>query len=54
MERFLIAQNIQHYRLLLKTTQDETRRKILQKLLKQEEAKEAQQISAPKQEHPAA
>ena len=39
MQRFVIQQNIEHYRALLKTTTDLERREVIEKLLLEEEAK---------------
>lgn len=39
MERFVIRQNIEHYRELLKITRDPTERRRIEKLLFEEEAK---------------
>ena len=39
MERFVIRQNIEHYRELLKITRDPAERRQIQKLLLEEEAK---------------
>jgi hypothetical protein len=38
-ERFVIRQNIEHYRELLKITRDPTERQLIEKLLFEEEAK---------------
>ena len=40
MERFIHNQNIRHYRKLLEEECDEERRKIIRKLLAEEEARE--------------
>lgn len=39
MERFVIRQNIEHYRELLKMTTDPAERAAMEKLLREEEAK---------------
>jgi hypothetical protein len=39
MERFVIRQNIEHYREMLKITLDRTQRQRIEKLLPEEEAK---------------
>ena len=39
MERFVIKQNIEHYRALLDITTDLERRGVFEKLLREEEAK---------------
>jgi hypothetical protein len=39
MERFVIRQNIEHYREMLKITLDRTQRQRIEKLLLEEEAK---------------
>jgi hypothetical protein len=39
MERFVIRQNIEHYRDMLKITLDRTQRQRIEKLLLEEEAK---------------
>ena len=39
MERFVIQQNIEHYRAMLKITTDLERRGVIEKLLLEEEAK---------------
>ena len=39
MERFVIKQNIEHYRAMLKITTDLERRAVFEKLLREEEAK---------------
>ena len=39
MERFVIRQNIEHYRDMLKITLDRTQRQMIEKLLLEEEAK---------------
>jgi hypothetical protein len=39
VERFVIRQNIEHYRAMLKQTTDPVRRRTIQKLLLEEEAK---------------
>ena len=39
MERFVIRQNIEHYREMLKTTTDPARRAAIEKLLREEEPK---------------
>ena len=39
MERFVIKQNIEHYRALLEITTDLERRGVFEKLLREEEAK---------------
>jgi hypothetical protein len=39
MERFVILQNIEHYREMLKITLDRTQRQRIEKLLLEEEAK---------------
>jgi hypothetical protein len=40
VERFIRRHNIEHYRKLLKETSDEAQRKVLERLLAEEEAKE--------------
>jgi len=39
MERFVIRQNIEHYREMLKTTTDPAQRAAIEKLLREEEPK---------------
>ncbi len=39
MERFVIQENIEHYRAMLKITTDLERREVIEKLLLEEEAK---------------
>ncbi|MFY9894418.1 MAG: hypothetical protein WAK63_09825 [Xanthobacteraceae bacterium] len=39
MERFVIRQNIEHYRAMLKITADPARREQIEKLLRDEETK---------------
>ena len=39
MEGFVIRQNIEHYRAMLKVTTDPERREVMEKLLCEEEAK---------------
>ena len=39
MKRFVIRENIKHYRALLKTTTDTAQRQQIKKLLSEEEAK---------------
>jgi hypothetical protein len=39
MERFIKRKNIEHYREMLKTTTDPARRRVIKKLLREEEAK---------------
>ena len=39
MERFVIRQNIEHYRAMLKITTDPVQRRQIEKLLLEEEAK---------------
>jgi len=39
VERFVIRQNIEHYREMLKTTTDPAQRAAMKKLLREEEAK---------------
>ncbi len=39
MERFVIKQNIEHYRAMFKITTDLERRAVFEKLLREEEAK---------------
>ncbi len=39
MKRFVMLQNIEHYRALLDITADTTRRGVIEKLLLEEEAK---------------
>ena len=39
MERFVIQQNIEHYRAMLKNTTDLERRGVFERLLREEEAK---------------
>ena len=39
MERFVLRQNIEHYRAMLKNTTDPKRRQLIEKLLFEEEAK---------------
>jgi hypothetical protein len=39
MERFVIRQNIEHYRAMLKMTTDPARREQIEKLLRDEETK---------------
>jgi len=52
VERFIRRHNIEHYRNLLKQTSDEAQRKVLEKLLAEEEAKETASSSRdPLQDH---
>ncbi len=51
MDRTVARLNIEHYRRLLATETDESKRKMLQKLLAEEEAKLAQHEAA-KQRQP--
>jgi len=39
LERFVIQENIEHYRAMLKITTDLERREVIEKLLLEEEAK---------------
>jgi hypothetical protein len=41
MERFIERQNVEHYKDLLKSEKDPVKRAVLQKLLAEEEAKQA-------------
>ncbi len=48
MDEFIRQLNIQHYRQLLAQTTDETQRKMLLRLLAEEEAKRVNQGTVPK------
>ncbi len=50
MDRFVVRQNIEHFRQLLKSETDEVRRKILAQLLVEHEAKWAD--ASPSQDKP--
>ena len=52
MERFVIKQNIEHYRALLDITTDLERRGVFEKLLREEEAKLEKYDDDNKQELP--
>jgi hypothetical protein len=48
MERFLRRENIKHYRKLLREAKDKAARRLIQRLLTEEEQKEATPLSRPR------